>query len=309
MDDSSRKAFVVFNPTAGKEGQADEVRAALARHFVPPRWMPEIYETTGEEDIAAICRAACERGASLVIVAGGDGTLVGVANGLVHSPVPLGIIPLGTGNDLARALLIPLKIDEAVELLAGDHAVIEVDALQVGERCYFSNVGVGMSPAMMNDTSSAAKKHLGRLAYVMTMIRRASIFRLHRYTLTLDGRARSIRAAEVMISNTTLLRKPPLVFGAPETLGDGQFEVYVLTARWPWDYLRLVWDMFLRPGKPAAKLSHWVVKQSARIDAVRRSSMVQADGEVIGRTPVEIKLVPKALHVIVPTPAPVPAAS
>jgi len=59
-----------------------------------------------------------------VIVAGGDGTLAGVANGLVHNPVPLGIIPLGTGNDLARALLIPLKIDEAVELLAGDHAVI-----------------------------------------------------------------------------------------------------------------------------------------------------------------------------------------
>ena len=305
MDDSSQKVFVVFNPTAGKEGQADEVREALARHFIPPRWMHEIHETTGEEDVAAICRAACERGASLVIVAGGDGTLVGVANGLVHSPVPLGIIPLGTGNDLARALLIPLKIDEAVELLAGDHAVIQVDAFQVGGRYFFSNVGVGMSPAMMNDTSSADKKHFGRLAYVITMVKRSSIFRLHRYTVTLDGRSRSIRAAEVMISNTTLLKKPPFVFGAPETLGDGQFEVYVLTARWPWDYLRLVWDMFVRPGKPAAKLSHWVVKQSARIDAPGRFPMVQADGEVIGHTPTEIKLIPKALHVIIPKPAPV----
>lgn len=303
MDTSSQKVFVVFNPKAGKEGQADEVRASLAHHFIPPRWTPEIYETTGKEDIPAICRAACERGASLVIVAGGDGTLVGVANGLVHSPIPLGIIPLGTGNDLARALFVPLKIDEAVELLAGDHAVIEVDALQIGERYFFSNVGVGMSPAMMDDTSSAAKKHFGRLAYLMTMIKRSSIFRLHRYTVTLDGQSRSIRAAEVMISNTTLLKKPPMVFGPPETLGDGQLEVYALTAHYPWDYLRLVWDLFVRPGKPAAKLSHWVIKQSARVDAPRRSPMVQADGEVIGHTPVEIKLVPKAIHVIMPKPA------
>jgi len=303
MDNSSQKVFVVFNPTAGKEGQADEVREALTRYFIPPRWTPEIYETTGKEDVAAICRAACKRGASVVIAAGGDGTLVGVANGLMHSPVPMGILPLGTGNDLARALLIPLKIDEAVELMVSDHAVLDVDALQVSERCFFSNVSVGMSPAMMDDTTSAHKKHFGRLAYVLSMVKRSSIFRLHRYTLTLDGETRSVRAAEVMISNTTLLKKPPMVFGPPETLCDGQFEVYVLTARTLGDYLRLLWDLFLRPGKPAAKLSHWTVRESARIDAIRRSPMVQADGEVIGNTPVEIRLVAKAIHVIAPKPA------
>src|SRR5512136_2869103 len=106
MDNTSQKVFVVFNPKAGKEDQADEVRAALASHFTPPHWTPEIYETTGKEDenIAAICRAACARGAALVISAGGDGTLAGVGNGLVNSPVPLGILPLGAGNDLARIL-------------------------------------------------------------------------------------------------------------------------------------------------------------------------------------------------------------
>jgi diacylglycerol kinase (ATP) len=308
MENSNQEVFVVFNPKAGKEGQDDEVRAALARHFIRPKWTLEIYETTGKEDVSAICRAACERGASLVIVAGGDGTLVGVANGLVHSPVPLGILPLGTGNDLARALLVPLKIDEAVELLVSDHAVMEVDALQVGKRYFFSNVSVGISPKMMNDTNSADKKHFGRLAYVLAMVKRSSIFKLQRYTLTLDGQARSIRAAEVMISNTTLLEKPPLVFGPPETLSDGQFEVYVLTARTLGDYLRLAWDLFFRPGKLAAKLSHWTAKQSVRIDAIRRSPLVQADGEVIGHTPVEIKLVRKAIHVIMPKPASVSAA-
>jgi len=308
MDNSNQKVFVVFNPKAGKENKVDEVRAALAQHFTPPQWTSEIYETTGKEDLVATCREACKRGASLVIVAGGDGTLVGVANGLVHNPVPLGILPLGTGNDLARALLIPLKLDEAMELLVSDHVVMEVDALQVGERYFFSNVSVGISPEMMSDTKSADKKIFGRLAYVLAMVKRSSIFQLQRYTLTLDGQPQSIRAAEVMISNTTLLEKPPFLFGPAETLDDGQLEVYLVMARTLGDYVRLVWDLFRRPGKSAAKLTHLAATHSVRIEA-DRSHLVQADGELIGHTPVEVKLVPKAIHVIMPKPAPVVAAN
>ena len=95
MANANQKVLVVFNPKAGKEDQADEIRAALTQHFTPPQWTPEIYETTGEqdEDVAAICRAACDRGADLVVAAGGDGTLIGVANGLVNSSVPLAFCP------------------------------------------------------------------------------------------------------------------------------------------------------------------------------------------------------------------------
>jgi diacylglycerol kinase (ATP) len=152
----------VFNPKAGKEGQVDEIRSALASHFTSPRWKPEIYETTGKEDLLVICRAACNQGASLVVAAGGDGTVASVANALVFSQVPLGILPLGTGNVLARALSIPLKLEEALDLLVGDHAVIEVDALKVGDRHFFSNVSVGISPAMVSETTPAQKRRLGR---------------------------------------------------------------------------------------------------------------------------------------------------
>jgi diacylglycerol kinase (ATP) len=308
VTDEVKKVFVVHNPTAGREGQLDEVRAVLASHFVPPRWSSEIYETTGTDDVPAVCRAACARGASLVIMVGGDGTLVGVANGLVHSRVPLGILPLGTGNYLARALQIPLNIEEAADLLVGEHDVVEVDALRVGERYFFSNVSVGISPEIMNDTSSADKKHFGRLAYVLSMVKRLRVFHLRRYRLTLDGRSRRILAAEVLISSTTLLQKPPFLFGLPKTLSDGRLEVYVVTARSLFNYLRLAWDVLLRPGKHAASLSHWVARDSVRIETLRRSHLVQADGEVIGRTPVEIQLVRKAVHIIAPRPAAPPRA-
>lgn len=308
MDNSSQKVFVVFNPKAGKEGQGGELRASLARHFPAPQWTSEIYETTGKEDVAAICQAACDRGASLVVAAGGDGAVVGVGNGLIHRQIPLGILPLGTGNDLARALGVPLKLDDAVQLIARDHAILEVDALKVGDRYFFSNVSVGMSPHMMNDTKSAEKKRFGRLAYFWTLIKRPSIFHLHRYTLTIDGQSRRIRAAEVLISNCTLLQKPPSFFGPPETLDDGQLEAYLVTADNPGDYLRLLWDVFRRPGQPGSKLHHWVARKRVRIAADRKPQMVQADGEVIGHTPVEIEMIPRALPVILPKPAPAPAA-
>jgi diacylglycerol kinase (ATP) len=309
MDNASQKVFVIYNPNSGKEHQAAEVQELLARHFSPPQWTFEIYETTGKEDVADICRAACKRGASLVVSAGGDGTLIEVANGLVNSRIPLGILPMGTENFLARVLLIPMKLDEAVKLLVEDHAVLEVDALKVGKRHFFSNVSVGLTSRIVNNTSSADKKLLGRLAYVLAMVRRSSLFQLQRFRVTLDGRSRRIRAAEVMISSTTLMEKPPFLLGTPETLGDGQLEVYVLTARTLGDYIRLAWEVFMQPGKPTAKLSHWAATRTARIEVMRRSRMVQADGEMIGRTPVEILMVPRAIHVIMPRPVPAPAVS
>ncbi|MBI5957638.1 MAG: diacylglycerol kinase family lipid kinase [Chloroflexi bacterium] len=300
MDHSSQRVFVVYNPKAGNADQSDNIRLALADHFAQPQWTLEIYEITGKEDVSAICHAACERGASLVIAAGGDGTVVGVANGLVHSRVPLGILPLGTGNDLARVLGIPLKLDKALALLVDDHAVIEVDALKVGDCYFFSNVSVGISPHMVDNTNSAQKKRFGRLAYLWTILKRLGSFRLEHYTLTIDGQSQQSRASEVLISNTTLLESLPHLFGPSETLNDGQLEVYLVMAHTVGGYLQLAWDLLRQPGQSAANLHHWTARHSIRIDADRHSRLVQADGEVIGHTPVEIQLVPKALHVIMP---------
>jgi diacylglycerol kinase (ATP) len=300
MDNNHQKVFVVLNPAAGNADHADAFRTALASHFMSPTWTSEIYETTGKEDLPAICREACQRGASLVIAAGGDGTVGEVGNGLVNSPVPLGVIPLGTGNDLARILKIPIESDKALDLLVGDHDVIEVDALKVKDRYFFLNVSAGFSPQMMKDTSSQQKKLLGRIAYIWTMIKQSRIFQLHRYILTIDGKPLRVRASEVMISNPTLLDEPPHLFGPPETLNDGQLEAYLVTAHTVREYLELVWETLRHPGQSVAKLRHWVAQKSIRIETDGKSQLVQADGEVIGHTPVEVEIVRKAIHVIMP---------
>ncbi|CAG0935944.1 diacylglycerol kinase (ATP) [Thermoflexales bacterium] len=299
MNDASRQVFVVCNPVAG-QSQVDQIYAALKQRFSPPDWSLETYETTGKEDVSAISRDACQRGVSLVIAAGGDGTVVNVANGLIKTATPLGILPLGTGNGLARALNIPLELDQALDLLIANPKQLPVDALQVEQRHFFLNVSVGISPQLMQETKSVQKRRFGLLAYLWTLLKRSSIFQLHHYQLTVDGRLQRVRAAEVLISNISLLDKPARVFGPIETICDQQMDAYLVAARNFKEYARLVWNLFRHPGKSAPRLYHLVAKESIRIEANTHPQLVQGDGEVIGRTPVEIRLVPQAVSVLIP---------
>ncbi len=309
MPTNSQKVFVIFNPTAGNAAQADEVRSALKQHFDEPEWECEVYETTGKEDIAAISRKACEDGATMVVSAGGDGTLIGVANGLIHKDVPLGILPLGTGNDLARILNIPLQLESALGVLSGEHEVFEMDALKVNDCYYFSNVSVGITPHMMNDTLSEQKKRFGRLAYIWTMFKQSRLFHMRNYQLTIDNQIKRVNAVEIMVSNSTLLETFPQLFGSLETITDGKLELYMVKARTWRDYLQLAWDLIRRPEHQTNRFIHLDAKESIRIEAVKHSQLVQADGDAIGHTPVEVRLEPKALRVIKPKAAPQPAVS
>ena len=138
-------------------------------------------------------------------------------------------------------------------------------------------------------------------------MQRSSIFQLRRYNLTIDGKPYRSRAAEVMISNTTLLETLPHLFGPCETLTDGQLEVYVVSAQNWLDYLKLIWDLLRHPGQSTAKFRHLAGQKHIRIELDRAPQLVQADGEVIGNTPVEVQIVAKAIHVIMPKPTPASA--
>ncbi len=291
--------FLVLNPASG-HSRRDEIMARLESTFTAPQWLLEVYEITGSDDVAAVTRAALQRGATLVVAAGGDGTVLNVANGLINSQVPLGILPLGTGNGLARGLNIPLDLDGALNLLTGEHSVMPIDTLKVNQTYYVLDVSAGISPQLMRDTKTELKKRFGRLAYLWTALRRTNLFRVRRYRLTIDGAFYSLLATEVLISNGTMLEAPTTTIGPPETFTDKQLEVYVITARNLLDYLQLGWAVLRRAPRDAPVVKHFPVKHFIRLDARRRSQLVQADGEVIGRTPVTVELMPDAIRMIVP---------
>src|SRR5690606_31252171 len=119
---------------------------------------------------------AIDAGAQLVIAAGGDGTVSAVADGLIGSDVPMGILPLGTANVLARELGLPLDPDATCAVLASSRETATLDVMRVGGRPFFTQVGVGLDSLMIRDTDTEAKQRLGRLAYLWTAAERLAGF-------------------------------------------------------------------------------------------------------------------------------------
>ena len=113
---SFRRVFTVLNPVAGNS-ESSRVRQVLEHHFPADNTVCEIHEAGRDDRIGELVRAALGRGCDLVVAAGGDGTVSAVANGLIGNEnggsVPLGIIPLGTTNVLARELGIPVDLEQA----------------------------------------------------------------------------------------------------------------------------------------------------------------------------------------------------
>jgi YegS/Rv2252/BmrU family lipid kinase len=293
------KVFVVVNPAAGESG--GELRRRIEDHFAGVDWDCEVYETTGQERIASVVRTALGRrdsGVDLVVAAGGDGTVSGAAGGLVHTEVPLGVVPVGTGDTFARELGIPLNLEEALRLLTGEHASVRIDAMGVSGRFYVLNVSVGLSGLMMRDTARADKRRFGRVAYAWTGLRKLLGYQPHQFTVTVDGEGRTVRASEVMIANSGALGDPSLRWSPQVALDDGRVDVIIVRARTALDYLRFLSAVLLGRQSEETAIRHLIAERRVVVDA-RPELPVQADGEFIGRPPVAVEVVPEAVEVVV----------
>jgi YegS/Rv2252/BmrU family lipid kinase len=294
------KVFVVLNPVAG-HANVEAVREALARHLGAASIAYQVYETSGEERLVDILELAIERGFDTFVAAGGDGTVSGLVDALVHTGLPLGIVPVGTVNALARELGIPLDLDQAVRLLVGEHAFVRIDVGQVND-CYFAlNASIGVSVSTMQATKAQAKRRLGVLAYLLAGIRVLMGTQPHRFEIEVDGLVERYRASEVVVANGGAIGDPVLRWGPDVRLDDEQLDLCIIRARSAIDCLVLAWKMLWKSQRQDPRLRCFRIRQSARID-VQGTMPIQADGDIAGETPMRISVLPHAVQVIVPVP-------
>ncbi len=222
----------------------------------------------------------------------------------------LGIVPLGTANVLARELEIPIDVVRAFALAAARAILLELDAIQVGERYYLTQLGAGLDARMIEGTTREAQQSSGRWAYMQSLLREMTGYRSHTFELTIDARRRRIRAWQVVVANAKTMGTPPFTWGPEIEPNDGVLDVGVYDVRGVLDWIRLVLRFLTRRHQSDRRARYFRVKKGLRI-ASRRPIPVQADGDVIGETPIDLVVAPGIVRVVAgPEPTteePVPA--
>jgi diacylglycerol kinase (ATP) len=292
-----KRAFVIVNPGAGSCSLA-AVRSALEEHFVPNGIAYEMHVTAEGEELSDSVRSRLGDGFDIVAAAGGDGTVSAVIGGLAGSSARLGIIPTGTANLVARELGIPLDCGDAAALIARAPRVRRLDAMRVGDRAYVLIIGVGISASVAGGTTKKNKGRFGLLAYVGAAFLKMFEFRPRSIEVVVDGDTHAVRSLEVAVANCGILADLLFPRGPEIHADDGRLDVCIVDARALFEYPRyLVRVLRRRPSTP--RVRYLEARRSVVIRSARELP-VQADGDVIGTTPVEITLLPGAVGAIAP---------
>ena len=251
----TRHAAVVFNPTKVERERIGEVIAAIEAEagWAASEWI----ETTPEDAGVAQARRAVEGGADLVLAAGGDGTVRAVAEALRGTDVPLGLLPFGTGNLLARNLGLELNLarleDSVRTAFRGQDRAIDVGVIDIrretgeGERhAFLVMAGLGLDAKMIANTRPELKRRVGWLAYVDAIARSLVDKNVLRIRYRLDSaEERATRVHSIMVGNCGQL--PGGVVLLPEaTVDDGLFEIVTLRPEgfggWARIWLAITWE-------------------------------------------------------------------
>jgi YegS/Rv2252/BmrU family lipid kinase len=272
------RAAVVANPTKLDDDEAfrKSVRRAMDDHgWDEPLWL----ETTREDPGRGQAESAVSAGVDLVLACGGDGTVTACAEGVTGTGVPLGIIPMGTGNLLARNVGLPMGLDEALAIALGG-VQQPVDAGRVNGALFVVMAGLGLDARMLSGASEPLKKRLGWLAYAISAARHLGD-RPARVTVSADGgRRRRMRASALIVGNVGWLRGglPLLPDARPD---DGMLDAVVLIAGGPARWLAVAADILLR--RPAHGRIYRVQFTELQV-TLDREQPWELDGEVMGST-------------------------
>lgn len=235
-----------------------------------------------------------------VVVAGGDGTINAAARGILETGLPLGILPAGTANDLARTLGIPEECGAAAGIVAGGRTR-RVDLGTVNDHPFFNVASIGLSADLARGLTHEVKRRYGRLGYGLTalgVLARARPFRA--VISSARGRPVRVRTLQIAVGNG-LYYGGGMMVEKDALIDDGHLDLYSLELRRAWK-LALMARAF-RYGEHGA----WEEVRAERAEAfevrTRRPRSVNADGEIVTRTPARFAILPGAIQVFVPDPA------
>jgi len=295
---------VILNPT--KCDSVEQLRADVTTQMTRAGWDEPLWmETTQEDTGEGMAREAVAAGVDVVFAGGGDGTVMACVTALAGSGVPMGVLPMGTGNLLARNLGLPLEMPEAIRVgLDGDDRHVDVGTFVVGGRedqgrRFVVMAGIGFDAAMMADAPEGLKARLGWPAYIVSGLKHLRDRGVEVEIRIDDGPVlrRTVRA--VIVGNVGRLQGGVVLF--PDAVpDDGRLDVAVLAPRTLLDWGRVIARLALRRRTNDGRLVHL---QGKRIEVRARVDLpVELDGDPLDEASgVVVEVEPGALVVRVGT--------
>jgi YegS/Rv2252/BmrU family lipid kinase len=320
MTPELKNALLIHNPNAGNGGRGrrqplDEARRIFAAGGIEA----ELAETTGPGHATEIAQQASKDGRQLVIACGGDGTLNEVVNGLATSQnghrVPLALLPGGTANILAKELDIPWDIPSAAKKLTGG-AVKEI-ALGLAtpleqpelKRYFLSVAGAGPDGMIVYSLDLDLKARIGILAYWWSGASAVFSYKFPKFRTSIRVAAPAGGATEttdVAIDGTLVVVGRTQNYGGPfkitteANLFEDQFEVLSLTTQSGLRYLSYLPPLLMNKLRGMDGVHFWKTDTVICTPLDKNPVYAQVDGEALARLPVEFKIIPRALKLLVP---------
>jgi YegS/Rv2252/BmrU family lipid kinase len=238
----------------------------------------------------------CAEEVDLVVLGGGDGTMNAAAAALLATRLPLGILPLGTANDLARTLGIPPDAQAAARIiLQGKRR--RIDLGEVNGRPFFNVASIGLSVAITRELTTDLKRRWGRLAYALATLRALPRARPFQAELRYGAQVETVRTLQIAVGNGRHYGAGMVVADHAEP-DDGLLHLYSL------EFERAWWLAPLLPALRAGTHRRWRQVRAADCAEVeirtRRARRVDADGELLTTTPARFRLLRGAMDVFVP---------
>jgi diacylglycerol kinase (ATP) len=231
-----------------------------------------------------------------VIIGGGDGTLNAAAPALVKTGLPLGILPLGTANDLARTLEIPSDPIAAAQVIAAGHTRT-VDLGEVNGRLFWNVASIGLSADLAREITSETKKRWGKLGYGIAAIRLLVRMRPFTADITHDGVTERVKTVQIAVGNGRHYGGGMIVQASAD-LDDGLLHLYSLEVDHWWKLLALY------PAFRLGRHGEWRDVRAFECTEVeirtRRRRSINTDGELTECTPARFRVRPKAIKVYAP---------
>jgi YegS/Rv2252/BmrU family lipid kinase len=252
-------------------------------------------ESVHREHLAPLIRAHAGE-VDRVILGGGDGTLNAAIGGLIDTRLPLGILPLGTANDLARTLGLPLDLPQAARIIAAGRTRA-IDVGRVNDRYFFNVASLGLSVELTRELTPERKRRWGKLGYTLAMLRVLLRARPFSAVIRANGEVHRVKTLQIAIGNGHYYGAG-LSVEESAAIDDGLLDVYSLELRHPWK-LALIYPAFRR-----GRHKRWPEVRTFACEGLelrtRKPRPINTDGELTTATPAQFRILRNAVTVYVP---------